>query len=317
MKAATVVAVALAAFSSFPSPAQQDKQAEQTPSTFQQQTLSQPTVARLQEPASPSQAQSPAAQPQPPTQPEPDQQPRVKTVQLQLITGELQDKLDSKSAKQGDSVVLKTKEDVQIPDGTNIPKGSRLVGHVTNVLPRGDGKENSQITLQFDRAELKGGTSLPIESVLESVSPSAGETTLENNNNGMMPTQPTPGAQGAPGTGSMNGGAQSTANSNPANRSTANDQPGLASGPSTQTPAQNAGNLMPAPGSIVARNGNVAIRTTSIPGLLLANNINGQPFSNASGMLLGARRDIKLDGGTQMVVAVAAAPQAGGSGMIR
>ena len=74
---------------------------------------------------------------------------------------------------------------------------------------------------------------------------------------------------------------------------------------------------MPAPGSILARNGNVAIRATSIPGVLLANDINGLPFTNASGMLLGARRDIHLDGGTQMVVAVAAAPSGAGAGMSR
>ena len=98
-----------------------------------------------------------------------------------------------------------------------------------------------------------------------------------------------------------------------------NDRPGLASnttaqpGQTDQTP--NSG--MPAPGTIVARQGNVAIRTTSIPGVLLANDINGLPFSNASGLLLGARRDIQLAGGTQMVVAVAAAPQGAGSGMSR
>ena len=73
----------------------------------------------------------------------------------------------------------------------------------------------------------------------------------------------------------------------------------------------------PAPGSIVARNGNVAIRTTSVPGVLLANDIHGLPFSNASGMLLGARRDVRLDGGTRFVLAVAMAPQGAGSGMNR
>jgi len=36
------------------------------------------------------------------------------------------------------------------------------------------------------------------------------------------------------------------------------------------------------------------------------------PFSNASGLLLGARRDIHLDEGTRMVVAVAGNPQTGG-----
>ncbi len=73
---------------------------------------------------------------------------------------------------------------------------------------------------------------------------------------------------------------------------------------------------MPAPGTIVARNGNVAIRTTAIPGVLLANALNGQPFANASGLLVGARRDIHLDEGTRMVVAVAGTPQ-GPGGMSR
>lgn len=320
IKAATVVAVALAAFSSFPSPSQQNQQNQHPSSALQAQELSPQVRAMLQEPAqaptqaSPAQSQQPApSQAQPDQQAQPGQQPNVKTVQLQLITGELEDKLDSRSAKQGDSVVLKTREDVKIPDGTAIPKGSKLVGHVTNVQPRAEGKENSQITLQFDRAEVKGGPSLPIESVLESVAPSAGESTMDNT--GVSPMQQTPGTANAPST-APNGTASGTMSNN-GSQNTQNDHPGLAAGPTAQTPNQNAATNMPAPGSIVARSGNVAIRTTSIPGVLVANNISGQPFSNASGMLLGARRDIKLDGGTQMVVGVAATPQAGGSGMVR
>lgn len=323
IKAATVIAVALAAFSSFPSPAQQDQQTQQSTASVRPTVALPQELAMFQEPTPPAQPQTqePAA---PQTQPS---QPNVRTVQLQLITGELDNKLDSTSARQGDSVVLKTREGVKTPDGTEIPKGSKLVGHVINVRPRSNTAENAQITLQFDRAELKGGQSLPIESVLESVAPSAGESTMDNNG-GMAPMQPATGAAGsapgsAPGSarGSAPGSAAATtgtptspADNNGTNQSAANDHPGLASGSTAQTPDQNVANG--APGSIVARSGNVAIRTTSIPGVLLANNVDGQPFSNASGMLLGARRDIKLDGGTQIVVAVATAPQQG-SGMPR
>ena len=66
----------------------------------------------------------------------------------------------------------------------------------------------------------------------------------------------------------------------------------------------------PAAGTIVARNGNIAIRTTSIPGVLLANNAPGQQdprMGQSSGILLGAKQDIELDGGTQMVLGVASA----------
>src|ERR1700683_4384369 len=53
--------------------------------------------------------------------------------EMSPVTGELDGKLDSKTAKVGDRVVLKTLDKVQASDGTVIPRGSRLVGHVTEV----------------------------------------------------------------------------------------------------------------------------------------------------------------------------------------
>ena len=64
----------------------------------------------------------------------------------------------------------------------------------------------------------------------------------------------------------------------------------------------------PAPGTVVSKQGNVAIKTTAVPGVLIATNANGQPFSNASGALLGARQNVNLDGGTKMTLAIAEVP---------
>jgi hypothetical protein len=287
MKLATVIAVALAAFSSFPSPAQQQQE--------------QP---------------SPQAQSAPtPGQQNPGSAPSAAAAQLKPVTGELVNKLDSKSAKQGDSIVVKTKEDLKFPGGTDLPKGSKLVGHITNVQARVDGKENSQIAIQFDHVELKDGQNMAIESVIKSVSPAS------DGSNEMGSTVPgsygssSPGGQGTPeGTTPSAPGMTGSNGTNPNN-----NRPGLASNTTAQPGATNqtTNSGMPAPGSIVARNGNVAIRATAIPGVLLANDINGLPFTNASGMLLGARRDIHLDGGTQMVVAIAAAPEGATGGMSR
>lgn len=309
MKGATVIAVALASFSSFPSPAQPqlDKQ-------------------HLQAPAQPDQSQQPSSTPQQqPSQAPGDStnsvQPQTspQAAQLAPVKAELVSKLDSNSAKQGDTVVVKTDESIKTASGTEIPKGSKLTGHVTNVQARGDTVQNSQIAIQFDRAELKGGQSVPIESVIQSVAPA---TDVDASN-----AVPMAGAPGAPaGNGSMAGTANNNmpGQSNMPNQSSTpnqntNQNPGLAGNTSGQVGAtnQNTNIGAPAPGSIVARRGNIAIRTTSIPGVLLANNINGLPFSNASGLLVGARRDIHLDGGTKMIVAVAEAPQGAGSGMTR
>jgi hypothetical protein len=51
------------------------------------------------------------------------------------ISGELMKKLDSKTVKTGHSVVVQIKTPVKTPDGTAIPKGSKLVGHVLAAQP--------------------------------------------------------------------------------------------------------------------------------------------------------------------------------------
>lgn len=320
MKAATVIAVGLATFSSFPGTAQQQDSAPQQ----QQQPGSQQQIPPV----------SSTATPQSPGQPGSDAATNPAAAQLKPVSTELVDKLDSKSAKQGDSVVVKTDENLQISQGTEIPRGSKLIGHVTNVQPRGDGHENSQIAIQFDRAELKGGQTLAIESVIQSVAPAVGAEGMSGTSNppsaygdaaasGNVPTGSMGSTSGT--TGSTSGatssgsGAAGSSTATGMNQSTTNTRPSLGSNGSNQPGAadQSTSGSSPAPGSLVGRNGNVAIRTTSVPGVLLANDIHGLPFSNASGLLLGARRDVHLEGGTRLVLGVAMAPQKNGSGMSR
>jgi hypothetical protein len=232
-----------------------------------------------------------AQQPPPATQPAPSNQaasPAPPAVEMSPVTGELVSKLDSKTAKAGDSVVVQTKTSVNTADRTEIPKGSKLVGHVMAVHPSASG-DNSQVALQFDHVELKGGQSVPVHSQIQSITPAGGGASTSS-------------AATAP--------SAATSPSNPGT-SGANGAPQAASGDPGAAPTANS---PPAPGTIVARNGNIAIRTTSIPGVLVANNAPGQQdprMGQASGILLGAKQDIELDGGTQMVLGVSAA---GGGG---
>jgi hypothetical protein len=199
------------------------------------------------------------------------------------VNAELVSKLDSKTAKTGDSVVVQTKASVKTADGTEIPKGSKLVGRVIGVQASGQG-ENSQVALQFDHVELKGGQNMAVRSQIQSIAPQGGAASASE----------TP-----------------TANPSSPSRSGANGgSSGAPQGTGAEAGAAPAANGAPAPGTVVARTGNIAIRTTSIPGVLLANNAPGQQdprMARASSILLGAKQDIQLDGGTQMVVAVATA----------
>ena len=92
---------------------------------------------------------------------------------MRPVDGKLVNKLDSKTAKTGDDVVVQTESSVKTADGTEIPKGSKVVGHVVAVHPSAG--QNSQVVLQFDRAELKDGKSMPIHTEIASVAPAIEE----------------------------------------------------------------------------------------------------------------------------------------------
>ena len=267
MKTGTTLVTTLFTLASFPLMAQQPPPASQPTRPATQQNPS------ATEPASPN---NPAASPETPA------------IEMSPVKGELVSTLDSKTAKTGDSIVVQTKTSVKTADGTEIPKGSKLVGHVLAAKASGAG-ENSQVALQFDHIELKGGQNLPVHSQIQSIAP-AGSAASTSALSG-----PPAGGSSNPSTSAANGG------------SSASGAPQAAGRDSGAAPTANNG--APAAGTVVARSGNIAIATTSVPGVLLANNAPGQQdprMAQASSILLGAKQDIQLDGGTQMVVGVSA-----------
>jgi len=260
----------------------------------------QPDTPQPQQPATPQpQQQQPDTQAAPPAK-------AAAAMPLSPITGELAGKLDSKTAKAGDSVVLKTTANATMPDGIVIPKGSKIVGHVTEAQPHGE-DANGRVTLQFDQAQLKSGQSLPIMSAIQSVAP-AGEG-ADNGGGGM----PMGGASPAPSSGGSSAGGGSGTGSSGGSNSASRTAPAQ-SAPSPGMASSGGGaQAGPPPGTAVAQNGNVVIRTTSVPGVLVACSASGRPFSNASGALMSAKQDVHLDGGTKVMLAIASTSGPGNS----
>ena len=67
------------------------------------------------------------------------------------LSAQLDGTLDVHRAKAGDRVALKTLDDVKQDGKVVIRKGSRLIGHVTEVQPQTNGSAESRIGLVFDR----------------------------------------------------------------------------------------------------------------------------------------------------------------------
>jgi hypothetical protein len=199
-----------------------------------------------------------------------------------VVNAELIGKLDSKSAKVGDTVVAKTKENVKTAGGTIIPRGSRLIGHVAEVQAHDAGHADSTMSIAFERAELKNGQSVAIHALIESGAPPA----APHSDKAIAP--------------SLDGGAMSGG-------STGGVTPDLRSGGgSTGTAVGLAGDATSSAGSQLQVSldaaGSFDAHETAIPGVKLA----GDAASSGSGTFSASKKNVHLDSGTQLSLRVSA-----------
>lgn len=78
------------------------------------------------------------------------------------LNAELSASIDSKKAKAGDAVMAQITEAVKEDGKTVIPKGAKIVGHVTQASARAKGDPESALAIQFDKAVLKKGQEIPL-----------------------------------------------------------------------------------------------------------------------------------------------------------
>lgn len=84
------------------------------------------------------------------------------------IEGQLQSSLDVKKAKVGDEVVLKTTKSIKQDGQVVVPKGSRLIGRITDVQEKTKSNGTSRLGMVFDRVENKDMSS-PISASIVSI----------------------------------------------------------------------------------------------------------------------------------------------------
>jgi len=93
---------------------------------------------------------------------------------LTTVHTELAGKLDTRNAKPGQQVAVRIDDDAQLADGTKLPRGSRLLGHITAAQAQGGEQAGALLVLTFDQAEIKGGHTTPVRCVIEMVTPASG-----------------------------------------------------------------------------------------------------------------------------------------------
>jgi len=85
------------------------------------------------------------------------------------FNAELSSPIDSKKCKPGDAVNGRTTEAVKSEGKTVIPKGAKLVGHVTQASARAKGESESALGIVFDKAILKNGQEIPLSAGIQAL----------------------------------------------------------------------------------------------------------------------------------------------------
>lgn len=233
--------------------------------------------------------------------------------EMSSVTGELEGKLSSATAKVGDRVVLKTTEKVVTADGTMIPRGARLAGHITQVQTSDATHQFAQLAIAFDHAELKNGQSIAIFTLIRGVNPSPGVMGVNSvNGDDSMPisglNDPTGGGvMTGSGRGGRGGGGQSGIPGGVVQRTSPTTTPvldptGADADPNPRRTVQLAGHgdQNENVGAHQAAAARAVPRPTAIRGVMLAGN------SSASGVFLATMKDIQFASGTQMQLGIAA-----------
>jgi hypothetical protein len=235
--------------------------------------------------------------------------------EMSSVTGELEDKLNSATAKVGDRVVLKTTEKVQTADGTMIPRGTRLMGHITQIQTRDAKHTFAQLAIAFDRAELKNGQSIAIYTLIRGVNSSPRVMAMNSVNS----DGPVNGMGGSTGGGAMTGGGrggrsggeqsgilgdtvQRTSQTPTSAPTSVGDRAGDNPDPNPQGAVQLArhGDVNENVGAHQAAAARAVPHPTAIPGVMLAGN------SSASGVFSATMKDIQFESGTQMQLGIVA-----------
>jgi hypothetical protein len=225
------------------------------------------------------------------------------------VNAELDKSLDSKKAKVGDAVTARTTEAVKEEGKVVLPKGTKLMGHVTRASARGKGDSDSTLGVQFDRAELKGGQEMVVQLALQALAAPAGVAPIGGDDlQGMGSTGGSASASGANrgGVGAPVGGAVSgaastaartTGNAAGAANSTVNSTTSAAAGEAGSVGAttQGATGGLNSSGQLVANSRGVF----GLNGLSLSADASN---STQGSVIASQGKSVRLDSGTRLLL---------------
>jgi hypothetical protein len=212
------------------------------------------------------------------------------------IRAQLATSVDSKKVKIGDTVAAQTLESIKADGNTLIPRGTKLVGRVTQAAARSKGDSNSSLGLVFEKAIPKHGQEIPLKVAVQAMAPPEA-------------------VAGAPSSPEMDSGAMGKPSAPAAPVSRPGSSGGLtppASVPgSAANPVSNTDTNDPMPGRVTVGGLNAIGQLTSdskgvfgLPGIgLSAGTAGAEPTT----LITSTGKEVRLESGTQLLLVTQAA----------
>ena len=223
------------------------------------------------------------------------------------MNAQLSQTVDSKKAKPGDQVTAQTTDAVKADGKTIVPKGTKLVGHVTRSTARAKGDAESALAVEFDRAILKDGREIPLQASIQALAAAQAIAAVGGDElepaGGVAQSSSASGRGALGGVGSTVGGAASGAAST-VPRTTTGATGAVGSTVSTATGATaGAGSGLSAAGELTSTSRGVF----GLNGLRLNNAASN---STEGSLITSTGKNVHLDSGTRLLVVTHAATTA-------
>jgi hypothetical protein len=225
--------------------------------------------------------------------------------------------IDSKKCKPGDPVNAHSTEAAKSDGKTVIPKGAKLVGHVTQASARAKGESESSLGIMFDKAILKDGREIPLNVGIQAIaSAQSGASAAGSEMDSMGGVGASAAGSGAAGGRGALGGVTSTAGGAVGTMTnTAASAGGVASG-TVNSATSAGGSLAGASRGAIGGLNAAGQLTSSSQGVFGLNGLNlNAAASNATqgSVITSAGKNVHLDSGTRLLLVsqavVSAAPK--------
>jgi len=224
--------------------------------------------------------------------------------------------VDSKKCKPGDAVSARMTEAVKSEGKMVIPKGSKLMGHVTEASSRDNGETESALGIVFDKAILKNGKEIPLNVAIRALASAQGSASMAGDEMDTMGglSGSAAGAGMAGGRGAIGGVSSAAGGAVGTVTNTAAKAGGVASG-TVDSAASAGGNVAGASRGTIGGPNAAGQLTSNSQGVFGLNglNLNAAASNSTQGSVItSAGKNVHLDSGTRMLLVTQA--QAGTAG---